>query len=48
MPRLDRPSVSAEPPRARSDRLRRWIRDEFGSPADFFLALDANKQGKAV
>ncbi|CAE7599756.1 unnamed protein product [Symbiodinium sp. CCMP2592] len=26
----------------------RWIRDEFGSPADFFLALDANKKGKVA
>ncbi|CAE7940861.1 unnamed protein product, partial [Symbiodinium necroappetens] len=26
----------------------RWIREEFGSPADFFLALDANKKGKVA
>jgi hypothetical protein len=26
---------------------RKWIKEEFGSPAGFFSALDANKKGKA-
>jgi len=26
---------------------RKWVKEEFGSPAGFFCALDANKKGKA-
>lgn len=26
---------------------RKWVKEEFGSPADFFTSLDTNKKGKA-